>query len=103
MVVKLETVSALYADVYPGCAKMRGRTDTIQCIIPECAKRQKQRPKSMPALIEDDAEPVEAFELSNLPRRPFVPQFNRQQSLSPIRKEHRRRQVLPSLSEDEEP
>lgn len=107
MVVKLETVSALYADVYPSCSKLRDRMISMECIVSECPRRQKQRPASLPALVEDDAEPMEAFELEQQPRRPVLLKsretVRRQQSISPPRRERLRRQLLPSLSEDEEP
>lgn len=102
MVVKLENVSNLYADVYPTCAKLRGR-ENMECFGPECGKKLKQRPKFLPALVEDDAEPLEDFE-EKPRRRPYIPQreIRRQPSVSPKR-ERLQRQMLPSLSEDEEP
>lgn len=100
MVVKLETVAALYADVYPTIAKSRSREE---CISMDCPRRQKLRCTALPALVEDDSE-VEAYEPEP---RSFIMHgegLRRQKSLSPQRRERMRRQLaLPSLSEDEEP
>ena len=102
MVVKLETIAALGADVYPACAKVMGRD---QCVAPEGPRRQKLRKTQLPALVEDDSEP-ETADTFEKPRR-HVPHLNtlrRQNSISPHRREKLCRQlVLPSLSEDEEP
>lgn len=99
MVVKLETISALYADVYPTLSKTRGRDMDCQS---DCARRQKQRRAAMPALVEDDSE--ETFEPEQRSYILHTEGLRRQKSVSPQRRERLRRQlVLPSLSEDEEP
>lgn len=102
MVVKLEVVSALYADGFP-TPKARGRE--MECAAVDCPRRQKPRQVALPALVEDDSEVEEAFEAEQ--ERPYVPRadyLRRQKSISPQRRERLQRHlVLPSLSEDEEP
>lgn len=98
MVVKLETVPecALFSN-----AKVRGAEEYIA----DCPRRQKMRRAALPALVEDDSEP-ESYEPQE-PRRPYLLHAEaerRLNSTSPQRREKmRRRLVLPSLSEDEEP
>ncbi|XP_060806277.1 uncharacterized protein LOC132903044 [Amyelois transitella] len=100
MVVKLENVAALYADVYPAISKTRGREE---CITMDCPRRQKMRGASLPALVEDDSE-VEAYEAEPKSFILHGEGLRRQKSLSPQRRERMRRHLaLPSLSEDEEP
>lgn len=98
MVVKLETVAALYADVYPALPKHRD----MDTVVTDCPRRQKLRGTALPALVEDDSE--EVFEPE---QRSYVMRtegLRRQKSISPQRREKLRRTLaLPSLSEDEEP
>ncbi|XP_049878311.1 uncharacterized protein LOC126375433 [Pectinophora gossypiella] len=95
MVVKLETVAALYADAYPTLAKSRGREDCSPV-----SRRQKKI--ALPALVEDDSE--ETFEPEQRPYIMTTEVLRRQKSVSPQRRERLiRRLALPSLSEDEEP
>lgn len=100
MVVKLENIAALYADVYPSLPKQRREKDTVAT---DCPRRQKMHCASLPALIEDASE--EVFETEE--QTSFVLHtegLRRQKSVSPQRRERLRRQLaLPSLSEDEEP
>jgi hypothetical protein len=99
MVVKLETVAALYADVYPVISKTRR---DVECMTLDCPRRQKQRRAAMPALVEDESE--EVFQQEQRPYILHTEMLRRQKSISPQRRERLRRQlVLPSLSEDEEP
>lgn len=98
MVVKLETVVAMYADAYPSVPKVRGREE----FSPDCPRRQKHRTTSLPALVEDDSEETFVEEKRSSVLR--TEGLRRQKSLSPPRRERLRRElVLPSLSEDEEP
>lgn len=97
MVVKLETVAALYADVYPSLPKHRD----MDTVVTDCPRRQKLRGTALPALVEDDSE--EVFEPE---QRSYVMRtegLRRQKSISPQRQKLRRTLALPSLSEDEEP
>ncbi|KAJ8728738.1 hypothetical protein PYW07_006434 [Mythimna separata] len=97
MVVKLETVAALYADVYPSLPKHRDMDN----VVSDCRRRQKMRGTALPALVEDDSE--EVFEPE---QRSYVMRtegLRRQKSISPQRQKLRRTLALPSLSEDEEP
>lgn len=96
MVVKLETVSALYADVYP-TIKSRRDMDTI---VTDCPRRQK-RQVALPALVEDETE--EVFETEKRSYLLHTEGLRRQKSVSPQRQRLRRSLALPSLSEDEEP
>lgn len=95
MVVKLETVSALYADVYPA---IKGRRD-METIVTDCPRRQK-RQVALPALVEDETEEVFEEKRSYLLHTEGL---RRQKSVSPQRQRLRRSLALPSLSEDEEP
>ncbi|XP_059060986.1 uncharacterized protein LOC131853912 [Achroia grisella] len=99
MVVKLETVTAMYADVYPALPKSRR---DMECMTSDCPRRQKPRCTALPALVEDDSE-IEAY--TPEPKSYILhTELRRQKSLSPQRRERMRRQLaLPSLSEDEEP
>ncbi|XP_052749966.1 uncharacterized protein LOC128200473 [Galleria mellonella] len=99
MVVKLETVAALYADAYPALPKSRR---DMECIATDCPRRQKPRCTSLPAVVEDDSE-VEAYKPE--PRSYILTtELRRQKSFSPPPRQKMQRQLaLPSLSEDEEP
>lgn len=98
MVVKLETVAALYADVYPALLK-KGRDSECGS---DCSRRQKQRRVALPALVEDESE--DTFVTEQTSYILHAEGLRRQKSVSPQRRERLRRQlVLPSLSEDEEP
>lgn len=96
MVVKLESVSALYADVYP-TIKSRRDMDTI---VADCPRR-KKRQVALPALVEDETE--EVFETEKRSYLLETEGLRRQKSVSPQRQRLRRSLALPSLSEDEEP
>ncbi|KAG6440247.1 hypothetical protein O3G_MSEX001190 [Manduca sexta] len=99
MVVKLETVATLYADVYPTLPKSRRDMDTIAT---DCPRRQKLRCTSLPALVEDESE--EVFQVEQKSFLLHTEGLRRQKSISPQRREKLRRHLaLPSLSEDEEP
>lgn len=101
MVVKLETIAAMYADGYPTMTKARGRD--MDTFATDCPRRQKLRQTALPALVEDASE--EVFQPEE--PRSFILHtegLRRQKSISPQRREKLRRQLaLPSLSEDEEP
>lgn len=99
MVVKLETVATLYADVYPTIKTRRDMDAGV-----ECSRRQKNRRTALalPALVEDETE--EIFETEKQSNLLHTEGLRRQKSISPQRREKMRRQLaLPSLSEDEEP
>ncbi|XP_075981980.1 uncharacterized protein LOC142980467 [Anticarsia gemmatalis] len=97
MVVKLETVAALYADVYPSLKHRE-----MDSIATDCPRRQKLRGTALPALVEDDSE--EVFEQEQRSYVLHTEGLRRQKSISPQRREKLRRTLaLPSLSEDEEP
>lgn len=97
MVVKLETVGALYADVYPSLKHRE-----MDPIVTDCPRRQKLRGTALPALVEDDSE--EVFEPQQRSYVLHTEGLRRQKSVSPQRREKLRRTLaLPSLSEDEEP
>lgn len=99
MVVKLETVATLYADVYPTIKTRRDMDSGVQC-----SRRQKNRRTALtlPALVEDEHE--EVFETEKMSNLLHTEGLRRQKSISPQRRERMRRQhALPSLSEDEEP
>lgn len=96
MVVKLQTVSALYADVYPSIKSRR----EMESIVTDCPRRQK-RQVALPALVEDETE--EVFETEKRSYLLHTEGLRRQKSVSPQRQRLRRSLALPSLSEDEEP
>ncbi|CAG9571888.1 unnamed protein product [Danaus chrysippus] len=91
MVVKLSH-AALCVDVYPALPKSRGRQ--MDCT-------EKQKLKTLPALVEDDSE-SESFEEQDRTYIPYA-DLRSQKSISPQRRVLRRQLALPSLSEDEEP
>lgn len=97
MVVKLETVANLYANVYPSLKHRE-----MDHIVTDCPRRQKLRATALPALVEDDSE--EIFETEQQSYVLHTEGLRRQKSVSPQRREKLRRTLaLPSLSEDEEP
>lgn len=63
---------------------------------------EKQKLKTLPALVEDDSE-SESFEEQERTYIPYVEGLRSQKSISPQRRVLRRQLALPSLSEDEEP
>ncbi|OWR48178.1 hypothetical protein KGM_216110 [Danaus plexippus plexippus] len=75
-------------------SKSRGRQ--MDCIT------EKQKLKTLPALVEDDSE-SESFEEQERTYIPYVEGLRSQKSISPQRRVLRRQLALPSLSEDEEP
>ncbi|GBP59154.1 hypothetical protein EVAR_53307_1 [Eumeta japonica] len=109
MVVKLESVAPLYADAYPNCQQSLSSGNQKRILmdnfVMDCPRRRKLS-AALPALTEDDDEPMtEVVE----PRQPRMSTYTlaearRRHSPSPPRKDRLLpTRILPSLSEDEEP